>query len=936
MRCVNLLTLVLLILCPFILHAEDADEVREKGIAALKDSQTNPHAIVEAARHFVKAAALYGDAGNEEKNVEMNSFLYWCKKKMTLEDIEQFTKGGEAAVTGKLAALDKLVPKADDAQKWFDRADQFAKKNPNEHLLIAIRFFEVADRFKGSDASFQAQDRSLKEQLSDKNSTVKTVPQPTTLKPTETVANDIAKRPVPLADDLKASEKLIKDLLKADYAKTDAPSRLALIAKLLQQADENKNDAALEYVCLHEARDLAVLAGDVTKAAEVQLHMRDAFKSDFAAILLDLKRLESSAKTAEPATALAALFAFEAERAFAEADYDQAVRFNSRVEDLLPLSKDAALKVRLKTEIPRVQAIKRESVGALAAQKTLATKPDDAEANLTAGKFALLLGDVEKSMALLAKSKDAVLSGLANRELAQPKEAAEQAQLADGWFDRAEKEGSTYLKGRMQDRAALWYATALPGLAGVAKLKVEARMKTLPQAGGSAATGQVSKSNDSVPQNNTGKFDVKKELVLDLGGGIKMELIPIPAGTFAMGSPPGKGRGDERQHTVTISKPYFIGKFPVTQEQYEAIIGSNPSKFTGPRNPVDQVIWKEAEEFCDKMTEKTKDKIPAGYRVQLPTEAQWEYACRAGTKTQWYSGDTETELETVAWFDRNGEGKTHPVGEKKPNAWGLYDMHGNVWQWCQDWKEDYQAKAQTDPQGPVKGTMRSLRGGSFTNSSGDARSAFRANDIPDGRNAHQGFRVVLSFDANPVVKKPAVVTGDAGKWIDLLAMIHPVKNAEAGNWKLENGVLTSNTENGARISIPYIPPEEYDYRIFFSRNDGGSAVLQYATRQNREIMWCIGWRIVKFALNEKDIEKNTGMKNGQKNISVIKVRKGSVQFYFNDRLILEEKDEDRLFDTGTWCALQNKSVLGIGSHFSPTSFYKVELLEVTGKGKPLP
>ena len=481
MRRVTLLALILLVAHTFTLHAEDADEVREKGIAALKESQTDPHAIVEAARLFVKAGALYGEAGNEEKNVEMNSFLYWCKKKMTLEDINAFIKGGDAEVTGKLAALDKIVPKTDDAQKWFDRADQFAKKNPTEHLLIAVRFFEVADRFKGSDASFAAQERSLKEQLSDKNSAVKTVPQPTTIKPTETVANDIAKRPIPQTDDLKTAERLIKDLLKADYVKTDAAARQALIAKLLQQADENKNDAALVYVCLHESRDLAVLVGDVTKAAEVQLRLSDSFKSDFAAILLDLRKLESSAKTAEPATALAALFAFEAERALAEADYDQAVRFNSRAEDLLPLSKDAALKARLKTEIPRVQAIKRDSVAALAAQKTLATKPDDAEANLTAGKFALLLGEVEKSMAMLAKSKDGVLSALAKRELAPPQEATEQTLLADGWFERAEKEASAYLKTRMQERAALWYTAALPGLTGVAKLKVEARIKLLPQ-----------------------------------------------------------------------------------------------------------------------------------------------------------------------------------------------------------------------------------------------------------------------------------------------------------------------------------------------------------------------------------------------------------------------------------------------------------------------
>ena len=414
MRCVPLLTLILLIAHPFTLRAEDADEVREKGIAALKDSQTNPRAIVDAARLFVRAGALYGDAGDEEKNVEMNSFLYWCKKKMTLADIEQFTKGGDEAVASKLAAVEKSAPKADDAQKWFERADQFAKKNPDEHLLIAIRFYEVADRFKGADASMQAQDRSLKEMLLEKSSTVKTVVPPATIKPTETVANDIAKRPIPSADDLKTAEKLIKDLLKADYAKTDAPSRLALIAKLLQQADENKNDAAAYYVLLHEARDQAVLAGDCAKAAEAQHQLRDAFKMDFAAILLDLRKLEPAAKTAEPAAALTVLFSLSADDALVVENYDQAVRFNSHADDLLPIVKDAALKSRLKAEIPRVRDSRHDGAAGVFHQ------PQHRAA-----------GDRQQSEVLGApQGRDARVSGRASR-------AGGDAVRADGTSDSA-------------------------------------------------------------------------------------------------------------------------------------------------------------------------------------------------------------------------------------------------------------------------------------------------------------------------------------------------------------------------------------------------------------------------------------------------------------------------------------------------------------------
>ncbi|MEI6234487.1 MAG: LamG-like jellyroll fold domain-containing protein [Planctomycetota bacterium] len=144
--------------------AEDAETERTQGIVALKESQTNPRAIVVAARHFAKASDLFVTAGNDDKATEMNSFLFWCKKRMTYQDIEQFTKGADAAVGDKLFKAEKIKPEADESQAWFDRADKFATANPSEHLLIAVRFFEVASRFVGSKHSITAQERSLKEQ----------------------------------------------------------------------------------------------------------------------------------------------------------------------------------------------------------------------------------------------------------------------------------------------------------------------------------------------------------------------------------------------------------------------------------------------------------------------------------------------------------------------------------------------------------------------------------------------------------------------------------------------------------------------------------------------------------------------------------------------------------------------------------------------------
>ncbi|MEI7837482.1 MAG: formylglycine-generating enzyme family protein [Planctomycetota bacterium] len=234
-----------------------------------------------------------------------------------------------------------------------------------------------------------------------------------------------------------------------------------------------------------------------------------------------------------------------------------------------------------------------------------------------------------------------------------------------------------------------------------------------------------------------------KRLTLDLGKGVAMDLSLIPAGKFTMGSPEGE---EDRQpdegppHDVTISKPFYMGVYEVTQEQYEAITGANPSYFKGAKNPVEQASWDEAVEFCKKLSAKT------GKAVRLPTEAQWEYACRAGTKTRFGVCDKDADLNEYGWSAANSESKTHPVGQKKPNAWGLYDMHGNVWEWCSDWYADSYANAgDRDPQGAQSGSDRVLRGGSWFSLPLLCRSAIRDWGAPDVRGSHVGFRVAVDL-----------------------------------------------------------------------------------------------------------------------------------------------------------------------------------------------
>ncbi|MEO2029662.1 MAG: formylglycine-generating enzyme family protein [Fuerstiella sp.] len=172
-------------------------------------------------------------------------------------------------------------------------------------------------------------------------------------------------------------------------------------------------------------------------------------------------------------------------------------------------------------------------------------------------------------------------------------------------------------------------------------------------------------------------------------------------------------------------------------------MGSTPSEFKGAQNPVENVSWDDAVEFCRKLSELPAEKS-AGYVYRLPTEAEWEYACRAGTTTAYSFGDSKSELGEYAWYRKNSGDTTHPVGGKPPNAWGLYDMHGNVLEWCQDWYEYYPSGSVTDPTGAASGPYRVYRGGSWISRSGYCRSADRYGRAPDYRFSSGGFRVLRS------------------------------------------------------------------------------------------------------------------------------------------------------------------------------------------------
>ena len=199
-----------------------------------------------------------------------------------------------------------------------------------------------------------------------------------------------------------------------------------------------------------------------------------------------------------------------------------------------------------------------------------------------------------------------------------------------------------------------------------------------------------------------------------------------------------------------ITKPFLIGKYEVTQKQWRAVMGYNPSHFKGDDRPVEKVSWHDAKKFCARLNELFAGKLPNGYRFDLPTEAQWEYACRSGTETALNNGTNLTSefgtcrnLDEVAWYDKNSGSSTRAVGGMRPNEWGLYDMHGNVGEWCRDWYSESYGGDATDPTGPSNGSCRVLRGGSWINGASYCRSADRDFSGPGGRGDFLGFRLAL-------------------------------------------------------------------------------------------------------------------------------------------------------------------------------------------------
>ena len=257
---------------------------------------------------------------------------------------------------------------------------------------------------------------------------------------------------------------------------------------------------------------------------------------------------------------------------------------------------------------------------------------------------------------------------------------------------------------------------------------------------GQTATLAGMLSTNTTVSTATGSTLSGNTITIPVKDGISIDMVRVEAGTFTMGATAEMKNPDDNEkptHRVTLTNDYYIGKYEVTQALWQSVMGNNPSNFKGDNLPVEQVSWNDCQDFLSKLNRLT------GKKFRLPTEAEWEYAARGGNKSRGYQYSGSNNLSDVAWNYNNSGKKTHAVGTKQPNELGIYDMSGNVWEWCQDRYEHYSSSSQTNPTGPNRGSFRMFRGGCWY-VIGFCRSSYRNIYMPDDRGNHLGLRLVLS------------------------------------------------------------------------------------------------------------------------------------------------------------------------------------------------
>ncbi len=544
---------------------------------------------------------------------------------------------------------------------------------------------------------------------------------------------------VPLPDQaaIKEAQKLLRGMYAANIAKAKTLDRkTVLLNGMFENAKSSTSDPAGKYVLLNMVVDFA-LQENALKAAFTAI---DQIDKSFLGVDPCKMKMDALAKVSKrPSPNRWPLFESAmalADQAIAEDHYDTA----QRAAELATAAAKSLKDVEAIKDAAAQSAKVKDIAAAYAALPKPSSQPatgraNDPQANLTFGRFdCFVKARWDKGIPKLAAGSDEKLSAIAKKELDKPHglldETKEKLEAADAWLEVAAKEDPPAQR-KIAEHAIELYEIGLWRMPKEDHPDIEKKIKKaegfIPRPARPRATGTY----------------------LDLGDGVTLPLVLIPAGRFMMGGPDDPklcDRNSHPQHEVRITRPFHMGACPVTQEQYQQVMGCRGFHFRGPNLPADEILWSDADQFCKELSKKT------GKTVKLPTEAQWEYACRAGTTTLYNVGNTiscdqanfDASHPCLGGKPGRFRGRSLPVGSFKPNAWGLYDMHGNIAQWCQDFYDEryYNQSPAADPQGPEKGKLHVLRGGSWRLWSTPSFSRMGEDNMPS---ADWGFRIIVEI-----------------------------------------------------------------------------------------------------------------------------------------------------------------------------------------------
>ncbi|MDY0168482.1 MAG: formylglycine-generating enzyme family protein [Thermoguttaceae bacterium] len=724
------------------------------------------------------------------------------------------------------------------------------------------------------------------------------------------------RKPVPATSDQQEVRRAIDRLYPEPQDRNEA---LALGNKLAALAEDTEEPTE-RFVLLRRASELSSDGGDARRMLQLVGRIAEEFEVD--RLLAQAAMLDGFAKKAPREEQIGALVKGSAgviDEAIIAEQFDLADELSALVYRACQTSAGREFRVDALARRREVQGLRDEWNKVQAARAALQSNPEDEAAHTAVGRwYGVVQADWERALPHFAKGSDSGVRKLVDRELnSAPEDAPAQVELADAWWDLAQAADPDSSPVWFV-RAEYWYQQAKPQISNpLVKAKVGQRLQEL---GGLSLP--TSKRGDRMPPPAVAPFDAKQaaqhqqalakhlDVPVEKTNSIGMKFVLIPPGEFMMGSTAqeverllGEARRQKApewyferlpreapQHRVRISRWFYMGLYEVTQGQYERVMGNNPSQFKGNAQlPVERVTWHDAVEFCRRLSMLPQEK-EAGTTYRLPTEAEWEYACRAGTTTLYSFGDDAAIIGQYTWWSGNSREQTQPVGRLRPNAFGLFDMHGNVWEWCADWYgKRYYANSPTDnPAGPASDSDRVRRGGAWDLHAFCCRSAYRNSRPPDVRSHSSGFRVALVIAANewhmgsdtgeqcPLTLSPthehssdkvaeraaastqflderatgtgvrdgdtnslSILSGQAtdelrakmtyGSTVDLLKNINLRRQRVLGDWKHGRAGLTGTCRYAkhAVLALAYAPVGSYELHVEFTRHGGRDDVVVF-------------------------------------------------------------------------------------------------------------